>query len=400
MSDSSQVGLFYVKETVIGTTPASALKQLRFTGESLKDDYASTQSDEIRPDRNLADVIRTLITPAGSFNFELSYGTYDDFFALALYSGWEGIGTGTTETLTSDLTASNLDMTVDKDAGTITLGSALVFDTDWTAVAGQFVKLVTSDTDTDIDGIHEITDVAGNVLTIPSLTGTGSKVYDETPTLTIKGSFLSNGVTEQSMTIEKKYADKTKFHSFTGVHVGGFSLDVAAEQKITGNFDLSGMGSATAGATVGTGAAEAATSTDVMSAGFNVSTVRENGAAVSAVRQITMNVTNNLRSQSVVGSTSLFGIGAGTFDAQFELTQYFSDYTLYDKLAAGTATSLDFRLSDNAGNVLIPSFPQVKYTAGEILAGGPNQDVVAKLNAQALLDPAYGFTMGLSRIPA
>lgn len=402
MSDSSQVSLYYIKESTIGQTPSAALKQLRMTGESLKDAFNTVQSNEIRDDRQISDVIRTLVTPSGGFNFELSYGTYDEILEGAMYNEWVGVGTGTTESITSAATASNLDMDVDKDAGTITLGSALVYQTDWDIVAGQFIKLETSDSDTDIDGYHLVTGVSGQVITLESgsIGGTGSKTYDDSTTLTVKGARLTNGTTEISFTVEKKYADKTKFHAFRGAHVGQMSLQVQAESVLSGTFDLVAMSSVTGDSSVGTGAPSAASTTDVMSAGFNITNVREAASAITAVRSLSFQVNNNLRNQSVVGSTSLAGVGAGRCAVTGSVVQYFSDFTLYDKLLNGTATSLDYRLFDEAGNAYIFNFPQVKYTEGEILAGGPDQDVEANMAFQALLDPTYGFTFCINRFAA
>ena len=88
MSDGSQLG--YIKEATWGTTPAKPAWQiLRLTGESFKIARETKQSAEITPERNVSDLIHIGGGAEGGFNFELSYGAYDDIFAAMLYGAWD-----------------------------------------------------------------------------------------------------------------------------------------------------------------------------------------------------------------------------------------------------------------------------------------------------------------------
>lgn len=90
MGDTSQAELFYVEESTWGTTPSSpTLKELRFTGESLRQTTQTKVSEEIRGDRQIPDVIRTQIGVEGDINAEVSYGTLDDLFAGAFMADWQ-----------------------------------------------------------------------------------------------------------------------------------------------------------------------------------------------------------------------------------------------------------------------------------------------------------------------
>lgn len=87
-SDGTQ--LAYVKETNWGETPASpAFQVARITGESLNINRETVTSSELRADRNVTDQIPISGGAAGGFNFELSYGAFDDFIASLLYSDWQ-----------------------------------------------------------------------------------------------------------------------------------------------------------------------------------------------------------------------------------------------------------------------------------------------------------------------
>ena len=75
MTDTNRVSLSIQEEATWGTTVTdAAFKPLRTTGESLTFNISNSQSDEIRSDRNVADMIRTDAATAGDFNFELSSG--------------------------------------------------------------------------------------------------------------------------------------------------------------------------------------------------------------------------------------------------------------------------------------------------------------------------------------
>src|SRR5690606_39236439 len=60
----------------------------RFTGESLNNSLTTEQSQEIRPDRTLADLSVVDASAGGSIDIEFSYGSFDDLIEAALMSTW------------------------------------------------------------------------------------------------------------------------------------------------------------------------------------------------------------------------------------------------------------------------------------------------------------------------
>jgi len=79
----------YVAETVFGTTPATpAFKLLRITGGSLRTSKGTVTSDEIQADRNIRDELMVSQDVTGSYDFELTGDTFDDFIAAALRGAW------------------------------------------------------------------------------------------------------------------------------------------------------------------------------------------------------------------------------------------------------------------------------------------------------------------------
>ena len=88
MADSNQVAFRYIAESTWGTTPASALTNLRITSESWDDTKGVVESAEIISDRQLRDVIEVERGSGGEVSFELSYGTLDPFLEAAYCSAF------------------------------------------------------------------------------------------------------------------------------------------------------------------------------------------------------------------------------------------------------------------------------------------------------------------------
>lgn len=86
---ASTTRLAAVAETAWAVTPATpAFKNLRIVSESLSAEKQTTTSNELRPDRNVSDVIQTSRAASGSIEAEMSYGSFDDLIESALYSTW------------------------------------------------------------------------------------------------------------------------------------------------------------------------------------------------------------------------------------------------------------------------------------------------------------------------
>lgn len=89
MTDTSQTRLAYIAETNYGVTPTTPVfKNMRYVSESLKSDTEFVSSNEIRPDRNVADVTKVAGAASGDIGFELSYGSFDDFLEALLQGTW------------------------------------------------------------------------------------------------------------------------------------------------------------------------------------------------------------------------------------------------------------------------------------------------------------------------
>lgn len=89
MANASQTRLSYVAETVWGETPATpSFQNARFTDESINANIENVTSNEIRPDRNVTDLVQVGSSAGGSVNIELSAGSFDDWLESVMYGAW------------------------------------------------------------------------------------------------------------------------------------------------------------------------------------------------------------------------------------------------------------------------------------------------------------------------
>jgi len=379
MSDTSRVQLAYVAESSFGVQETGKkLQVLRITGESLKQDVAASQSNEIRSDRQITSIRRSRITASGGINFELSYGTYDQMLAAALLdSAWGSPVTVATTATVSAVASGN------KFTGTFTAPDV-----------GSWIK-VSGFTNAANNGYFKV--VAGKA---SEITVSGGTLVDEASAtgITIKqGAEIVNGTALQTFNLERKYEDLTSELSlFLGMAINSLSLNVPVEGEITGGLEFLGHSESSETASGGTGY-DAATTTEHMTA-LDVQNLLENQAAMS-IRSFTLDLNNNLRQRAIVGSSGVLSIGSGRCIVSGTLEAYYASKTIYDKYLNGTATALALLLQDPAGNGYIIDLPAVKYTAGQRVAGGPDVDVMVPLSWAAHAHATENVTIRIVRFP-
>ena len=87
--NTSELAIGILKEATWGVLPSPAAFQLmRVTGESLDAKRENVVSQEIRPDRNVADLIQVGGGASGGMNIELSYSTFDQLLEAAFFSAF------------------------------------------------------------------------------------------------------------------------------------------------------------------------------------------------------------------------------------------------------------------------------------------------------------------------
>ncbi len=211
------------------------------------------------------------------------------------------------------------------------------------------------------------------------------------------GDVLRNGVEEISYAIERDHADIGQVLLFRGQMVRMLRLTLATGRILEASFDLVGKDALRGAASFGTGDPLPAGTAAVMNAVGDVVLVREGGGGAGIVRQMTVEMDNNLRELKAVGTLGNVAIGVGDASVGGTLEAYFQDGTLYDKYLAGTDTSLAFVVAEN-GQAYVVTLPRVKLSGGRIEAGSRNGDCVLRFDLMGLRDPATGASLQIDRL--
>lgn len=179
-SDSNRLLLSYVKERALGTTPGTpSMQTLRSTGENLNYAIDVSRSEEIRSDRLTPGHLQVGARNNGGANFELSYGTHDDFLESAMFNAWERVGYKTNVTSDSQITnvtdSTDLIATANLSVTTIVLVGTVATVTTGSAhglYKGQKVNIINAD-QSEYTGVKVITSVTSDtVFTFTALAGT------------------------------------------------------------------------------------------------------------------------------------------------------------------------------------------------------------------------------------
>ena len=407
MSDSSSTQLFYRPEQTWGEDPTLAspmnpLRELRFTNESLNYTAQTVVSEEIRSDRQVSDIIRTGIESGGDVGIELSFGAFDDLFEGMLYNDWTAV-------LDSNATSPadpGFNVALDSPNSTSTISAASPTTGILNSLTvGSFVEISGSTLSPDNDGYYRVTANSGaNSITVsPALPSAGLDVFR------IRASHLRNGTTLKSFLLEKAFTDVNEFFSFTGMRVGTANISIAPGAILTGSFGFSGENATVQGNSIIAGLTSPESievaANDVFNAVDNVGNVLIDGAVDPDVcfTEISFDVENNLRFQPCIGQLESSGIGVGRTQISGTLSAYFVNRAFFEKYLNFETTAISFTVTDAAGNTYLMDFPSVKFTNGEVVAGGNDEDVLVTIEFTAKRDPTYGFTFGMNRygtIPA
>jgi len=213
---------------------------------------------------------------------------------------------------------------------------------------------------------------------------------------------LKNGVTQKSFTIEKKFETGATdaFLRYTGMIASTFSLNIQAQEMVTGSFGFQGKGGSTDNAIITGATYTSPTTGDVFNAGINFGSLSMTGVTSPKVTAISIEGTNNLRQQPVIGSIESIGVGAGQFGVNGSVTCYFENTEAYQLFLDGTDADLEFVLTDNDDNSYTFTLPRIKFSDADVVAGANNEDVLITLPFQALYDSSEACTLKIERADA
>lgn len=388
-ADTSRIGLGLVEESTFGTWPGGNLEEIRFSSESFGHAQETTQSNEIRSDQQIPDIIRTSISGQGGYEGELSYdvtaweklvkamlGAGSDFSSPPAELSGAIDAVNSTNTFESDSTASGIDMS------SLSVG-------DWIRTSG-----FSSDAN---NGYFQVTAVDTGTASNHNVTVVGASLVDETGSgdETMQGSAaLRNGTNEYSFSLEKQFNDLSLAARVLGYKPGGMTLNLNPGEIVT--YSWSGQGkqvSDTAGtdltdstatldfSTLATFTSAAANS--IMSTATGVDGVvinRDSPFTSVTLQSLTLNPQRNLREQQgLQNGLGPLGIAAGLFSVTGSITAYFENKSLLQEYLRFSSTDIAVAVKDGAGNAYLVDVPAIKLGGDALPKGtGNNEDALVE----------------------
>ncbi|MBU0651174.1 hypothetical protein KKC59_04620, partial [bacterium] len=210
LAETNRVALYMSKETDWGENPASpAMQEIKFTGESLAYNKESLTSEQIRSDSQREEVALAGFNVEGDINFEFQYGNLDLFWELLMSSSFVTIA------------VNGVDLEVDAIAKTIErVSGSFVADN---VKPGVWIK-TSGFTEAGNNGIFKVKEVTALVITLKDDT-TGLVDEVSASGREINAKYIKNGINLQSLLVEKRFLDITKYIYYSGLRLNTTTLN-------------------------------------------------------------------------------------------------------------------------------------------------------------------------------
>lgn len=379
MTASNSVRVGIVQRSSFATPATRDLLVLPMTAQSLRNRVGYQQSQTIRTDANIQDLVRLTQSVTGGIPLELT-------FPVANEALWFLMRAALRATESAAVTIASC--TTTSGAKTITRASGS-FVSDGVEV-GDVVK-TSGATPAGDNGLWKVTAVVALTLTVEAaanFTGSSGNV-----TVT-RGARMKNGTQSYFFDVEVARTDGSLFELFEKVAVNGMSMNVSDGAITTASFDLLGASSQRNTSTYAVSATNPTTMPILDALGVPVFNM--GGTAYSA-KSIGFAINHSIRAQTQVGTLGATGMSWGATQVTTSASAYLSNWTEMNNYTGNTPSEFWFALGDSGGRYLTVSMPQHKWSDLGADTRGLNQDDYLDGTGQAVLDPVEGCTIRVQR---
>lgn len=376
--------LAYKAETTWGTVPtASGSQALRRTTSSLDLTKETYQSNEIRPDLQIADFRHGVRSVTGRISGDLSAGTHKDFMSAILKRDYTTVTAIAGASIT--VAGSGPTYTVTRAAGSYLTDGVKIGDV-IRLTAGSFNAA-------NINKNLMVVTLTATVATVIVLNGSTltaeGPIASATVSVVGKKTFVpTSGHTDRSFSIEHWFPDVALSEVFTGCKPTACAISLPPTGIATVDWDVMGEDIVTSTSQYFT-SPTAATTTGSLAAVNGI--VRVGSTTVATITGLTLNIAANFTGDAVVGSNVKPLMSPGRVVVTGQATCYFEDQVFRDIFLNETETSI--LAAFTADNSAAADF--VSFTIPRIKFGGAAKDdgekgIVQTIPFQALLNSAGG----------
>jgi hypothetical protein len=385
MSDSSRIRVSIVAESSYGVTPTTPnMLVLPITGHSMQDRIGYQQSNIIRSDRNVADLVRMSKSAGGGIPCELLFSPAS-----------EGLRAALAAMLCSTFSAAVTINSLDYVGGTNNV----------TRASGSFISdsIEVGDIIRQSNYTGQATPQYRRVTTVSalSLTFAGNPLgaTDDAAISITRGARCKNGTLTPSYTIEIAHLDLQLAHIFTGCVFNIAEIGVQIQQLATISFSIEAQGSTRVGNT-GTpdqfiaGATYPGYTSHPTLNPIDVYEIVVSGETYAAA-EVSVSWNNGARGREQLGTLGLTSIARGPFAVTGRVRSYLVNFDDHDDFADNTETDLWLAVIDANNRGYSVSYPQSKLSNVNAPVSGNNADVYKNVELQAFLDPTELCTVRL-----
>lgn len=381
MSSANRVVLKLIEETTYGETPAVGdFSTARYTSESLSGTPDTTESQNLRTDRQSSGQIVTGLEVGGDINVELAKDpTIELLMASAMHNTWNVL---------APITA---DLTIDATAKTITRAAGS-FITDG-LTPNVFAKLSTFVTAANNVLIY-ITKVTALEITYIAKT----LLVDEVKVAAVltRCDLLNIGLNQKSFSIEKNFSDlTTKSINYRGMLVNTMAINAAYGELMTGTFGLMGNDQQAVAAAIDqisngrTVLPQATTrslngSIDLPIIGSNAGGTPEIVSDGFCLQNLSFTLDNNMSDLTCIGKAAPEGYDSGTARIAVSLSTYLKNsvWQFLGRKLTQDPFSLAYAVLNGDGGYGF-FFPALQVSFPDPASGGADQQVSLEMEGQA-----------------
>jgi hypothetical protein len=374
----------YKKESTWGTaatgTGAKYIRRVTSDVNMTKETY---ESNEIRTDYQVADMRHGLRAVDGTFNGELSCGSYADWMQSVVARDFTSV---------SNLTGLSVTIAASGSLWTITRAAG-DFLTDGIKV-GSVVRLAGAGLSAgNVANNLQVVTLTSTVATVATVNG--SSLVAEGPIASVTMSTAGKvtyapltGHTDDSYTVEEWYSDVAQSEVSTGVKFGTMNVTMPTTGLVTVDFTAKGKDQVF-GTTQHFTTPTAAGTTGIFASVSGIIVV--NGAPVGLITQADFSLDRGLESANVIGSNTAADIFTGRIRVTGNFTTYFTDGVFRGYFVDEDEISIIFTLAETEEN----NSDFVSFTLPKVKIGS-----ATKSDGEMGITQSHSFTALLNDVTA
>jgi len=371
--ETTETQLSYVPESAWGTTPNVAFTALRHVGSPLQGSKSRTRPNEITGSRRVSPAVTQSEQASGSINFNLSYGTFDDFFAAALGGDW------TTAQIIAGVSG---DITVTTGTNVLSSTTSNKFQN---LVENQWIELRGFSTNSGINnGFYRLATKTNNQnLILAGKTITVTETPSGTAASVRNAGMLRNGDLVKSYHLQNRFASNIWLR-YAGAMVASLSLTGNNNTNFTGVINIAARDELSATTAAGNGTVNPAPSGGFFDSVASFAGVQIDDTALDAgVTFVSVNISREGAGMDyAMGSAAAQGARWGQVQVAGQIELYFKSLTQYALFKSETRSRVSWRKRDSAGNSYIFTLPGSNLMNPVIQVGGPNQAILVRFDIE------------------